>query len=85
VSRAWHRGRIGGQATLEFAVGDAEHRRETAAVVDHDDATRRVLGWLESIRLLGALDGVGHRVVHGGDRFAEPTLIDARLWRPSRR
>ena len=68
--------RIGGRAALEFAVGDGESRRETAAVGDHDEATRRVLGWLESIGLLGALDGVGHRVVHGGDRFTEPTLID---------
>jgi acetate kinase len=68
--------RIGGQAALEFEVGDREPRRETAAVADHDVATRRMLAWLQSIGLLGALDGVGHRVVHGGDRFLEPTLID---------
>jgi acetate kinase len=68
--------RIGGPAVLEFAVGDDERHRETARVDDHDDATRRVLGWLGSTGLLGSLDGVGHRVVHGGDRFQEPTLID---------
>jgi acetate kinase len=69
--------RIGGQATLEFAGGGGESHRETTAVADHDVATRRVFAWLESVGLLaGGLDGVGHRVVHGGDRFVEPTLID---------
>ena len=68
--------RIGGRATFEFAVGDGESHREAAAVADHDQAARRVLAWLESVGLLGGLDGVGHRVVHGGDRFLEPTLID---------
>ena len=69
--------RIGGRAALEFAAEGGESHQETAAVADHDGATRRVLGWLESVGLLaGGLDGVGHRVVHGGDRFLEPTLID---------
>jgi len=68
--------RIGGQADLEFASEGRESHEGTAIVDDHDAATRRVLAWLGSIGLLGALDGVGHRVVHGGDRFAEPTLID---------
>jgi acetate kinase len=68
--------RIGGQATLEFAGEGVESHREDAVVADHDEATRRVLGWLESVGLLASLDGVGHRVVHGGDRFVEPTLID---------
>ena len=68
--------RIGGQSALDFAPAHGEPHRETAAVGDHDQATRRVLAWLASVSLLGALDGVGHRVVHGGDRFLEPTLID---------
>jgi len=68
--------RIGGQAALDFAAADGEPHQETAAVSDHDQATRRVLAWLESVGLLRGLGGVGHRVVHGGDRFLEPTLID---------
>jgi acetate kinase len=68
--------RIGGQATLEFAGEGVESHGENAVVADHDEATRRVLAWLESVGLLAGLDGVGHRVVHGGDRFVEPTLID---------
>jgi acetate kinase len=68
--------RIGGRANIDFAPADGEPHRETEAVGDHDQATRRVLAWLDSVGLLGGLDGVGHRVVHGGDRFLEPTLID---------
>jgi acetate kinase len=69
--------RIGGRANIDFAPAEGEPHRETEAVGDHDQATRRVLAWLESVGLLaGGLDGVGHRVVHGGDRFLEPTLID---------
>jgi acetate kinase len=69
--------RIGGRAVLEFASDGGESHRETAAVADHDEATRRALAWLESAGLLaGGLDGVGHRVVHGGDRFVDPTLVD---------
>jgi acetate kinase len=39
---------------------------------DHDQALRRVLGELD----LAGLSAVGHRVVHGGRRFTEPTLIN---------
>jgi acetate kinase len=69
--------RIGGRGATEFAIENGEPVRRPAVVADHDKATRRVLDWLESVGLLaGGLDGVGHRVVHGGDRFVEPTLID---------
>ena len=39
---------------------------------DHEAALREVTDRLD----LGGLAAVGHRVVHGGVRFAEPTLID---------
>ena len=68
--------RIGGDATLEFARDGVESLREAAVVAGHDEATRRALAWLESVGLLAGLDGVGHRVVHGGDHLLEPTVID---------
>jgi acetate kinase len=68
--------RIGGDATLEFGAEGGDSLQEAAVVADHDEATRRVLAWLESVGLLGGLNGVGHRVVHGGDRFLEPAVID---------
>ena len=43
---------------------------------DHRQALTGILDWVEQ-RLAGApLAAAGHRVVHGGERFAAPTLID---------
>lgn len=69
---------IGGQGTIEFTTKNGQHIKEAVAGMDHGEATRRVLSWLDSIGLLEhrVLDAVGHRVVHGGERFVDPTLID---------
>jgi acetate kinase len=45
-----------------------------AAVPDHAMAVRRVLEELGS--RAASIEAVGHRVVHGGPRFTEPTLVD---------
>ena len=49
-------------------------------VPDHDAAVHRVLDELgaagHDVTRPGGLGAVGHRVVHGGERFVEPTLID---------
>jgi acetate kinase len=47
-------------------------------VADHAEAARRVLRWLGDVAMLGAggIAAVGHRVVHGGERFVEPTILD---------
>jgi len=70
--------RIGGRAAIDFGVERGEHLRRRAAVADHAEATRHLLDWLASTELLAprGLEAVGHRVVHGGDLFVEPTLID---------
>ncbi|ETK36081.1 acetate/propionate family kinase [Microbispora sp. ATCC PTA-5024] len=44
---------------------------------DHDEGLRAVLdAFAEHGPALGGVAAVGHRVVHGGSRFVEPTLID---------
>jgi len=70
--------RIGARAAFDFAVEHGEPLRRSAAVADHAEATRHVLDWLASTELLApsGLEAVGHRVVHGGDLFVEPTLVD---------
>jgi acetate kinase len=75
--------RIGEGGELEARIEEGESWRETAAVVDHADATRRLLNWLRTAGLLGGrgLIAVGHRVVHGGDRFVEATIIDDEVLR----
>lgn len=46
---------------------------------DHDTALRTVAaevqGHLEEHGSAGALEGVGHRVVHGGHRYADPVIV----------
>ena len=70
--------RIGTDATLTFEPQAGPSRRETLPVADHDAAVARMLAWLrESDAPMP--DAVGHRIVHGGARFTEPTVIDASL------
>lgn len=37
-----------------------------------------VLDWLEKEHLVESLVAVGHRIVHGGSEFVDPTVLDAR-------
>jgi acetate kinase len=69
---------IGDRGIIEFTVDNSEHIREEVEVSDHGEAIKRALGWLEEHYHLDpdSLGAVGHRVVHGGDRFIEPTLIN---------
>jgi len=69
---------ISGHGAVDFAVEGSQHVREEVEVSDHGDAIEKVLDWLRAQRFLGVdgVEAVGHRVVHGGDRFVEPTLID---------
>jgi acetate kinase len=60
------------------AVGLVERIGEPGAAADHAEALRQVAADLDA-KGLGLdspqLAAVGHRVVHGGTRFTEPTLI----------
>jgi acetate kinase len=60
----------GGQGDGEV-VGPADHAEALEQV---DAAIHEVLGGKQ-------LDAVGHRVVHGGERFGEPVLIDNEITR----
>jgi acetate kinase len=67
---------IGGQASYHFEAGNAVSDEKTAVIPTHDDAVRLVIQWLRLKPELDSVDAVGHRVVHGGDRFANSVLID---------
>ena len=61
---------------LSYAWGKDAAKVAFEAVPDHADALKRVTAALASRGLdLSAIRAVGHRVVHGGERFVEPTLI----------
>jgi acetate kinase len=64
---------IGGVASFEVTGPDGHRSTTTLEIRDHAHALRVLFD-----RLAGSLDNieaVGHRVVHGGDRYVEPTLI----------
>lgn len=63
-----------GSATVTGS-GSVERIGEPGQAPDHVEAVR---GVLEQVSASGAPpDAVGHRVVHGGDRFDRATIIDA--------
>jgi len=70
--------RIGDRAKTRFTAHGEEHLREARDLKDHGAATRAVILWLESLGLLRGdrIEAVGHRVVHGGNRFYEPTPLN---------
>jgi acetate kinase len=79
--------RLGGEAVLTVRAGDAPQQKTTAPLRDHRAAVEYILHWLmsaESGVALGGraeIDAVGHRVVHGGERFTKSVLIDADVLR----
>jgi acetate kinase len=67
---------IGGSSALRFEVGGSAAKPERATVRNHQEAVGKVIAWLESRSEQLAFAAVGHRVVHGGDRFKAPVRID---------
>jgi acetate kinase len=61
------------------AEGKKTESTRTRAVADHRQGIEliaEVLREFDVIRLTSELYGIGHRVVHGGEAFREPALID---------
>jgi acetate kinase len=67
---------IGGGASYRFEGVDSTPTEQSAPVHDHDEAVRLVIEWLRSKPELNSIQAVGHRVVHGGDRFACSVPVD---------
>ena len=64
---------IGGTATLELFTEGVGAPKETQSVPDHSTAIRWVFDHLAP---LSQVEAVGHRVVHGGERFSQSVVID---------
>ena len=69
--------RIGADATLHAAGTSSTVDRRVEAV-DHGHAVRVALEWLREAGYSTAagIDAVAHRVVHGGARFVDATVVD---------
>jgi acetate kinase len=68
--------RLGDRATVRFDADGGPKVDGHEAIRDQGAAVRRVTAWLAGLEPGRRIDAVGHRVVHGGARFTEPTLID---------
>ncbi len=70
--------RIGDQAICTFTGTGRSPSSESTPIRNHEEAVQKVLSWLKPEKGSGfeEIDAVGHRVVHGGDRFTGSVLID---------
>jgi len=81
-----HIERIGGAATLYFSVDGKAPARSARPIRDIKAALDAVLQWIasddagiEGVGGLADIQAVGHRVVHGGEKFSKSVLIDDKV------
>jgi len=73
--------RIGGEAIISLRVEGREPVRTTSSLRDIGAAVDFIARWaaseagLDGIRSISDIQAVGHRVVHGGERFKQSVLI----------
>src|SRR5689334_8710926 len=70
--------RIGGEAIVNLTGGAQPPKRATAPIRDHRTAVDFILKWacsdqsgVDGIKTVADINAVGHRVVHGGERFRQ--------------
>ena len=80
-----HAGRVlvvnAGSSSLKLSVLDDRDRVESSGDVERWDGSvrdERVTSFLSSI---GAVDAVGHRVVHGGTQYTDAVVVDDAVMR----
>ena len=76
--------RIGARARVALEAEGRPRETFTEPLADYRAAIDRILAWMtsdgahiEGVRGLADIHAVGHRVVHGGERFREHARIDA--------
>ena len=79
--------RIGGEAVLVLQGAGKEPVHTAVSLRNHAAAVEYIVSWLSSedagapITKVAQIEAVGHRVVHGGERFQHSTLVDDAVWR----
>ncbi|MDR2734028.1 MAG: acetate kinase [Spirochaetota bacterium] len=66
------------EAFYSYAIGNGEKQKEIRPILNHEEALSIVFNTLTEkgvIRNLGEISAIGHRVVHGGAKFAETVLV----------
>ena len=80
--------RIGGEAIITRQVAGSAPQRATAPLRDHRAAVDLIIRWacsetsgIAEVRSVADVHAVGHRVVHGGERFTHSVLITDEVMR----
>lgn len=78
--------RIGGAAILNFTVEGGRTEKSGTPIRDIPSVLDAVIKWIsaqeiDGVKNLGDIDAVGHRVVHGGEYFAQSVLINEEVMR----
>lgn len=75
--------RIGGEALVTLEASGHEPERSTAALRDTRAAVDLIVRWacsdqskIDEIKSVSDIHAIGHRVVHGGERFTQSVIID---------
>jgi len=72
--------RIGGEAIITVQSPQRPKQKLTASLPDIRTSLEYLLRWMDESRVtetraVADVDGIGHRIVHGGELFAESTII----------
>jgi acetate kinase len=74
--------RLGGEAIVSTQVGSQPKQVSTAPLIDLSAALDYLVRWIASeqsgiheVQSLSDIHAVGHRIVHGGERFSESAVI----------
>jgi acetate kinase len=79
--------RIGGEAIVSLEAAGRDPIKRATPVRNHAEAIERLVAWLvgdESgvpITQVADIQAVGHRVVHGGERFTQSARVSDEIWR----
>lgn len=79
--------RIGGEAILTLTAEGKPQVKRAQSLRNHAAGIEYILGWLTSdesgvpIESIGEIEAVGHRVVHGGEKFSRSMRVDEDVWR----
>ncbi len=74
------------ESCLRYEVPGGERRERRVALRNHSDAIEAALGCLTAagaglVRDLSEIAGVGHRIVHGGEYYADSVILDEEVAR----
>jgi acetate kinase len=74
--------RVGGEAIITFQAEGHDSHRTTAPIRDARTAVDRIIRWacseesgIPDVKSVADVHAVGHRVVHGGEHFAQSVII----------